>query len=219
MKPTNPRASHPQWSFALALAAGALITVGCVAPGTTGGLSPAAQQRLQHEANRDLALDEIQRLRDQIGAMERQFSAIDQRIYALEDSIQQVHMRTRETAQTQPTVNPADLRRLEQSLNQLQTARAQDRQETVKAAIDAVNSLLASHPALKAPRTAPAQSAAASSNTASNVNYVEVELGPGDTLTIVAQAFGTTVDEIVRINNLKDPNKVGVGQKLRVPKR
>ena len=135
MKPTNPRASHPQWSFALALAAGALITVGCVAPGTTGGLSPAAQQRLQHEDNRDLALDEIQRLRDQIGAMERQFSAIDQRIYALEDSIQQVHMRTRETAQTQPTVNPADLRRLEQSLNQLQTARAQDRQETVKAAI------------------------------------------------------------------------------------
>jgi LysM repeat protein len=44
--------------------------------------------------------------------------------------------------------------------------------------------------------------------------YYEVQ--PGDTLSKIAARFGTTADEIARLNNLADPNRISVGQRLRV---
>ena len=38
----------------------------------------------------------------------------------------------------------------------------------------------------------------------------------GDNLTKIANKFNTTVDWLVDVNNIKDPNKIYVGQKLRV---
>lgn len=40
---------------------------------------------------------------------------------------------------------------------------------------------------------------------------------PGDTLSKIAAAYETTVDEILAANNLSDPNKILVGQKLTIP--
>jgi LysM repeat protein len=41
---------------------------------------------------------------------------------------------------------------------------------------------------------------------------------PGDTLSSIAQRFGTTVDELVRINDLGSQDVIiDVGQKLLVP--
>lgn len=39
----------------------------------------------------------------------------------------------------------------------------------------------------------------------------------GDTVGTIARRFGTTVQEIVRLNNLTNPNNISVGQKLTVP--
>ena len=44
--------------------------------------------------------------------------------------------------------------------------------------------------------------------------YYEVQ--PGDTLSRIAARFGTTADEIARLNGLADPNRISVGQRLRV---
>lgn len=38
----------------------------------------------------------------------------------------------------------------------------------------------------------------------------------GDTLTKIAKMFGTTVNELVRLNNIPDANKIYAGQKIRV---
>lgn len=38
----------------------------------------------------------------------------------------------------------------------------------------------------------------------------------GDTLTKIAKKFNTTIDWLVEVNNIKDPNKIYAGQKLRV---
>jgi LysM repeat protein len=40
---------------------------------------------------------------------------------------------------------------------------------------------------------------------------------PGDTLGAIARRFGTTVTELVRINNITNPDALQVGQKLTVP--
>lgn len=39
----------------------------------------------------------------------------------------------------------------------------------------------------------------------------------GDTLGTIARRFGTTVQELVRLNNLANPDQISVGQKLTVP--
>ena len=40
---------------------------------------------------------------------------------------------------------------------------------------------------------------------------------PGDTLGRIADEFATTVDEIMALNNLSDPNLIEVGQQLIIP--
>ncbi len=40
---------------------------------------------------------------------------------------------------------------------------------------------------------------------------------PGDTLSKIADDFATTVDEIMALNNLSDPNMLMVGQELTIP--
>jgi LysM repeat protein len=46
---------------------------------------------------------------------------------------------------------------------------------------------------------------------------VEYTVQTGDTLAIIADKFNSTVDEIVKENELTDPNAIYVGQKLNVP--
>lgn len=41
----------------------------------------------------------------------------------------------------------------------------------------------------------------------------------GDTLTTIAKAYGTTWKKLQALNNLRDPNKIRIGQVLRVPAR
>ena len=39
----------------------------------------------------------------------------------------------------------------------------------------------------------------------------------GDTLSSISAAFGTTMKAITDLNNVPNPNKIGVGQKLVIP--
>ncbi len=54
-------------------------------------------------------------------------------------------------------------------------------------------------------------------STATPTKYQEYTVQTGDTLTTLAAQFGTTVDEIMRLNQLTDPNSLYVGQKLLLP--
>lgn len=38
----------------------------------------------------------------------------------------------------------------------------------------------------------------------------------GDTLSHIALAHGTTVASLVQLNNIKDPNKIFIGQRIRI---
>lgn len=53
----------------------------------------------------------------------------------------------------------------------------------------------------------------------STTKYWRIKVKPGDNLTKLAKQYNTTVDELVKINNLKDPNSIYSGLELRVAKR
>lgn len=46
------------------------------------------------------------------------------------------------------------------------------------------------------------------------LNYV---IKYGDTLTSIAKKFGTSVDELVKLNHISDPNKINAGSSLKIP--
>lgn len=48
--------------------------------------------------------------------------------------------------------------------------------------------------------------------------HLEYEVVAGDSLSIIARAFGTTVDKIKEMNSLKN-NNLRIGQKLMIPKK
>lgn len=47
-----------------------------------------------------------------------------------------------------------------------------------------------------------------------NISNVTVTVEPGDTLSYIAYRYGTTVNSIVRLNNIQNPNLIYVGQRL-----
>lgn len=40
----------------------------------------------------------------------------------------------------------------------------------------------------------------------------------GDTLWKIARRFGSTVDDIARVNGMENPNKLNAGEKIYIPK-
>ena len=48
--------------------------------------------------------------------------------------------------------------------------------------------------------------------------FEEYTVQQGDSLSSIAQRFGTTADELARINGITDPNTLDIGQKLQVPR-
>ncbi len=49
------------------------------------------------------------------------------------------------------------------------------------------------------------------------MELVQYTVRPGNTLFAIAQFFGTSVNDILRYNNIQDPNRVFVGQTLTIP--
>jgi GH25 family lysozyme M1 (1,4-beta-N-acetylmuramidase) len=56
-------------------------------------------------------------------------------------------------------------------------------------------------------------------NIVTGVEYVNYTVVAGDTLWAISQRFGVTVDDIVKLNNIVNPNLISVGQVLRIPKK
>ena len=51
----------------------------------------------------------------------------------------------------------------------------------------------------------------------SSSSFITYKIVKGDTLSKIAQRYGTTYQEIARINGIANPNKIQVGQIIRVP--
>ena len=48
-------------------------------------------------------------------------------------------------------------------------------------------------------------------------DYITYVIQPGDTLSGIAQRYGTTAERLAQLNNLSDPNRIYAGNTLRIP--
>ena len=98
-----------------------------------------------------------------------------------------------------------DVANTESQIHQLQAKQAQDKQEIIAALSRQIETLLKNQPA-------PAQ------NSGGGSDYgIEHVVRSGETLSAIAKAYGVTPTAIIKSNNLKNPNRLIVGQKLFVP--
>jgi LysM repeat protein len=74
---------------------------------------------------------------------------------------------------------------------------------------------LASAPPSTAPTTAPTPTLAATP--APSVVHRTYRVKAGDTLSAIASRFGVSIESIVRLNNLRNPNDLSIGQLLLIP--
>jgi murein DD-endopeptidase MepM/ murein hydrolase activator NlpD len=70
---------------------------------------------------------------------------------------------------------------------------------------------------LDVPRTVSAEFVAAASRTEDNGNYIEYSVQPGDSLSNIAQLFGSATDAIKKANQLDDRHSIKAGQTIKVP--
>jgi LysM repeat protein len=67
------------------------------------------------------------------------------------------------------------------------------------------------------PSASPASSPAASTTPSAAPSAATYRVRPGDNLSSIAARFGTTVAVLVKLNDIKDPSLLRVGQVLKLP--
>ena len=116
---------------------------------------------------------------------------------------------------SRPSMKPTDmynLTRIAQSVGNQVAAGTASVQEAIQAITNISRSMIDGPqlPAIKPPNTGEAGLAAFQPS--------DYEVQPGDTLSAIAQRFGTTVEELAAHNNIQDPNMIQPGQRLFIPR-
>lgn len=161
--------------------------------GANGGLAPAAfaqQAQALREVQRSLAA-----LSARLEAIEQQQGALASRLGALERG--------------GDTVSQAELAAVRSDLAAVREAQGRLRGEIVEDITKRLTDLAKK-------REAEAKQAAKEAAAAQKSGYNHV-VEAGQTLSAIAQAYKVSVKSIIQANNIKDPTKVRVGQKLFIP--
>lgn len=155
-------------------------------------------------ATRDeiIALQEDQRrLSSRVEGLELEISRISSELAAL-------RARTTQAADAGSRALEARIAELDARLRALDAAREKDKQEL----LDSLSRKIAQ--IMSAPATSTKKPAAGERKTTGPMTGYEHVVQPGETLSAIAAAYGVSVKVIMEDNDIKDPNRLRVGQKL-----
>jgi len=177
------------WTIRVLAAVALLAAAGCT---TIGSQQEMAEEQAQTATQVDNLRSEVARLRERVNAMD----AVQQDLY-------------RQLQQSQGS-NGDDVRQLkdrvaqlERALDDLQTARAADREQIINSLSTKVSDLMR-------------KSTPASKSAKAEQGYEHV-VKAGQTLAAIAAAYKVSPKAIIDANKLKNPNNLRVGQKLFIP--
>lgn len=169
---------------------------GCVA--TTGAV---ATREANLRADYDLVNEKIRRIEGDAESMRRQLEYLG-------EELRRIQTRSAAAAETQSASLQAALAALEARIQRLETQRETDRREIIETLSRRVADLVNAQAAAAAPRSGGAGPG--------GYAYEHIVTG-GETLSRIAQAYGTTVSAILKANNLPNADTLRVGQKLLIP--
>lgn len=204
--------STSQWCIGLrvaALAAGSLLAGGCI----TYYDEQRNAQAMEEAENQRVLNERLKRIEGQIEGLQME----NQR---LGTEIENVRRQMETVGQNQSRLMQGQLEELAKRIRALDEARATDRQ----AMLDDISRKVADLINRRSPsggstssgggRPTPTRKPA----TGNEVGYEHV-VAENETLSAIAQAYGVKTTAIIEANNITDPTKVRVGQKLFIPKK
>lgn len=100
------------------------------------------------------------------------------------------------------------LRRLEQQLNAVDQARIKDREQIIEQLSAKIAQMMS---------VGSGRSSSSGRTTSSSGYAIEHEVGPGQTLSQIARAYGVSMKAIIDENQLDNPNQLRAGQILYIP--
>ena len=141
---------------------------------------------------------------------------LDGRIEGLELEVERLRQEVNASRSAPSPVQPlqARLDDLETRIRAVDAARERDKQEIVDKLSSKITQIVGS--SKSSGSSARKQSAKKSSSSSSQTGY-EHEVQAGETLSAIAAAYGVTSKVILESNDIKDPNRLRVGQKLFIP--
>lgn len=173
-----------------------LFMSGCV----TTYQDQRARQEVREREDMLILQEEIRRLAGRVETLEMEMAQV----------YRDVDIQKTESQRSQRTQREQIDQRLggvEQRVEAVDRARIRDREEIVEQLSATMAQLIRQH-AARAP--------AANRPAASGYGY-EHTVGPGETLSHIAAAYGVTTRAIIDANNISNPDRLRVGQKLFIP--
>ena len=157
------------------------------------GVAATAQSNSRDQFIKQQAYNEMMRVVGQMEVLESNLSSLSERVSKLEKGGESSALK-------------AEIEALRAEVDRLNGEMRSQRREIVSDIVEKINTAQ--------PRAASTAGRTSTSSDTSNCEQYEVQ--KGDTLSLISQAFGTTVRKLKELNRLKSDN-LRVGQKLLVP--
>ncbi len=178
------------------------LVCGSVLSGCVTMEDPRARQVVQEREDVLLIREDNRRLAGRVEGLELELERLHRELAA------QRLDQDRRAAQSQSA--DAKYTELERRLAEVDRARERDKQEVVDRLTKTIEQLM------KSQSTSRTASAGSSKKAGSGYGY-EHTVGPGETLSQIASAYGVRAQTIIEANNLQKPDMLRVGQKLFIP--
>ncbi|HMO04058.1 MAG TPA: LysM peptidoglycan-binding domain-containing protein [Kiritimatiellia bacterium] len=188
--------------FQTSLAAAALLAAsGCI-------VDPAEQRRVAQQQTEDSLIlqEDLRRIRARLESLESDFQRLQQQVSTSNNDLARAN-------QSQLAGFNATLDELNKRIRAVDAAREADKREIVDSLSKKISTMMSTAPARS---SSPSQ--AAPRRAVSNEGYEHV-VGPGETLSAIAKAYGARTEDIIQANGLKSADVLRVGQKLFIPAR
>lgn len=147
--------------------------------------------RAQAERKLELVDEKLDQLRAEVEALQFRQQKLEEKLEAVGEQVAQLR-------QTGRGASDAELKAIEEKIHAVDAAREKDKQVILDTLSKEMASMVSSAPVV------------AGSNTH--------EVKTGETLGAISRIYGVTVADLMRVNNLSNPNTIQVGQKLAIPK-
>lgn len=161
--------------------------------------------------------DQMQAREDMLIVQDK-MQKLDGRIEGLELEVERLRQEADSTRSGPSPVQPlqARLDDLEARIRTVDAARERDKQEIVDKLSRQVAQIVSSSKSSGSSASVRKQGSKKSSSSGSQTGY-EHEVQAGETLSAIASAYGVSSKAILDNNDIKDPNRLRVGQKLFIP--